>query len=76
MYSHLGLFAEAYDQETLGGQAGWGVQEHCLIGSGLEFTTGQHGGRSSLEDGVGDQQRWDGFGIGGFRSLGINRQNG
>jgi len=68
----LGLLAEADDEETLGGETGGGVEQEGLIGSALEFPTGEGGGGRGLDRFVCGEEDRVGFGVGGFRSLGVD----
>jgi len=72
----FGLLAQADEQEALCGEARRGVQQHGLVGAGLEFAAGQHGLYRSQNGSVGGEKRRLGFGVGGIRGLCVGRQNG
>ncbi len=76
MHRGLGLLAQADQQQPLGGQAGRGVQQQRLVGAGLVFAAGEHGGRGGLHGRVGGQQHGLGLGVGAFGGLCVGGQHG
>ena len=56
----FGLLAQAYDEQAVGGQASGSVEQHGLVGGGLELSAGEDGGGGGLDRFVGGQQGRDG----------------